>query len=197
MAMARGDGAPSLQPLFRGSWLGSPSGARESGLREVAWWQLVLSCNRGSEVELPRPRERSIEEGRQGARRRMRGGVVVYDVNTLQARGVDPFISRKLDTLLVDAGLVNVKKTFVSFPGGEWAGKLGQLTKQVWATNLTALKPQMSIACGISSEEYDAMAKRCMAECQEHRTYENVHFAYGQKKPLPDERERMYGNVGA
>ncbi|RUS29608.1 hypothetical protein BC938DRAFT_480453 [Jimgerdemannia flammicorona] len=173
-----------------GRWCAVTSTPFSRVLARIAQWGEGIG-------ELPRPRERSIEEGRQGARRRMRGGVMVYDVNTLQARGVDPFISRKLDTLLVDAGLVNVKKTFVSFPGGEWAGKLGQLTKQVWATNLTALKPQMSIACGISSEEYDAMAKRCMAECQEHRTYENVHFAYGQKKPLPDERERMYGNVGA
>lgn len=108
---------------------------------------------------------------------------------------MDPLSARKLDTLLVDAGLINVRKTFVSFPGGDWAGRLGQLTLAAWKASMLALKPHMTITCGISSEDYDAMMRTCMTECELYRTYENVHFSYGQKKPLPDEREKMYGNV--
>lgn len=45
-------------------------------------------------------------------------------IETLHVRHMDPFASRNLHLLLAKHGLINVKKTFISSPAGEWAGKV-------------------------------------------------------------------------
>lgn len=119
---------------------------------------------------------------------RYRVGPCTRDFDTklaevLRGRNMDPFASRNLDKLLIKHGLINVKRTFISSPAGEWAGKLGQLTLQSWKANFEALKPQLCLAWNISEEQYQALTSACLSEADIHKSYENIHFAYGQKKP--------------
>ncbi|KAH8547850.1 S-adenosyl-L-methionine-dependent methyltransferase [Umbelopsis sp. PMI_123] len=103
-------------------------------------------------------------------------------VEVLQARNMDPFACRNLDKLLIKHGLLGVKQTFISSPAGQWAGKLGQLTLQSWKANFEALKPQLCLAWNITHEQYQALIEACLSEAEIHKSYENIHFAYGHKK---------------
>jgi len=149
---------------------------------EVEQWdtvikELVRVAKPGAWIELV---ESDIE--------RYRVGPCIADfdrrlVETLRVRNMDPFASRNLDKLLSKHGLINVRKKFISSPAGEWAGKLGQLTLQSWKAKFEALQPQLCMSWNTTQEEYQALTSACLSEAEIHKSYENIHFAYGQKKP--------------
>ncbi|KAI8639536.1 hypothetical protein BD408DRAFT_392171 [Parasitella parasitica] len=98
----------------------------------------------------------------------------------------DSHIGRNLKSRLLEMNkLTNISTTFVSCPGGHWAGKLGQLTMQSWKAYAQALRPLMCQSWGISPMEYDEKLKECWREADEYKTFENVHFSYAQKQPAP------------
>ncbi|GAA5813046.1 hypothetical protein MFLAVUS_006513 [Mucor flavus] len=118
-----------------------------------------------------------------------RPGPVTQEFNTklldlMRANNQDPHISRKLKENLTATGeLMNISSVFVSCPGGQWAGKIGQLTMQSWKAYYQALCPLLCQSWGISPAEYNEKLKTCWREADEYKTFENVHFSYAQKRP--------------
>ncbi|KAI8391346.1 uncharacterized protein BYT42DRAFT_556542 [Radiomyces spectabilis] len=104
-------------------------------------------------------------------------------IELVESRCLDPNAGRRLgERLRNHGGLSNIATTFISCPGGLWAGKLGQLTLQSWKAYNSALRPQICLSEGITTEQYDERLQQCWKEADEYKTFENVHFAYAQKK---------------
>ncbi|KAI9306111.1 S-adenosyl-L-methionine-dependent methyltransferase [Cunninghamella echinulata] len=80
--------------------------------------------------------------------------------------------------------LTNINTTFISCPAGQWAGKLGQLTLQSWKSYYQAFRPQICLHSGMDNNEYNEKLETCWSEVDEYKTFENVHFAYAQKKSV-------------
>ncbi|KAI8992429.1 hypothetical protein BDB01DRAFT_778423 [Pilobolus umbonatus] len=107
-------------------------------------------------------------------------------INSMLNNKLDPFIARSLkDKLMETNKLSRASSMFVSCPGGQWAGKLGQLTIQSWKAYYQALLPFLCESWDINEVEYNNKLKSCWREADGYKTFENVHFAYGQKKTLP------------
>ncbi|KAG2197520.1 hypothetical protein INT47_007129 [Mucor saturninus] len=106
-------------------------------------------------------------------------------IHLMKENDQDPHIGRTLKERLLNTGeLMQVSSMFVSCPGGQWAGKLGQLTMQSWKAYYQALRPLLSESWGISTSEYHERLQTCWREADEYKTFENVHFSYAQKRPL-------------
>ncbi|ORY96684.1 S-adenosyl-L-methionine-dependent methyltransferase [Syncephalastrum racemosum] len=109
-------------------------------------------------------------------------------IQAMEGRHLDPYSGRTLKDRLTNLGLKNVTTTFISCPGGQWAGKLGLLTLQSWQAYHRALAPQI---CALASEKQEDMnldmyfegLQTCWQEANEYKTFENLHFAYAQKSP--------------
>ncbi|KAI8067609.1 S-adenosyl-L-methionine-dependent methyltransferase [Gongronella butleri] len=106
-------------------------------------------------------------------------------ISLMEARNLDPHCGRKLkDQLHNMDSLHHVQGSFISCPGGKWAGKLGQLALQSWKAYYRALQPPVCVMEGISVDEYNQKLDICWDETDEYKTFENIHFAYGQKKQI-------------
>ncbi|KAJ2964658.1 hypothetical protein NQZ79_g542 [Umbelopsis isabellina] len=154
----------------------------QMGIEEEQWdivlEELVRVAKPGAYIELV---ESDLERYRVGP------CIANFDkqlTESLKARNMDPYVARRLDQLLIKHGLMNVKKRFISSPAGDWAGKLGQLTLQSWKAKAEALKPQLCMSWNTTQEQYDSLMHACLSEADIHKSYENIHFAYGQKPIL-------------
>ncbi|ORZ07833.1 S-adenosyl-L-methionine-dependent methyltransferase [Absidia repens] len=104
-------------------------------------------------------------------------------ISLMAERHLDPCSGRRLKERFDNREeLTNVNSTFISCPGGHWAGKLGQLTIQSWKSYYQALGPQICIASDMTMDEYNENLETCWDEADEYKTFENVHFAYAQKR---------------
>lgn len=56
---------------------------------------------------------------------------------------------------------------------------------QSWKAYYQALRPLLCESWGISTLEYNERLQTCWREADEYKTFENVHFSYAQKRPLP------------
>lgn len=56
---------------------------------------------------------------------------------------------------------------------------------QSWKSYYRAIQPQICLTSTITPEEYNENLDRCWDEANEYKTFENVHFAYAQKRSLP------------
>ncbi|KAL7308180.1 hypothetical protein PS15m_012066 [Mucor circinelloides] len=120
-----------------------------------------------------------------------RPGPVTYEFNQklislMMENNQDAHIGSNLKSRLQEMDeLTNISTTFVSCPGGQWAGKLGQLTMQSWKAYYQALRPLMCQYWDIPPSEYNEKLKECWREADEYKTFENVHFSYAQKQAAP------------
>ncbi|CAO3592229.1 unnamed protein product [Absidia cylindrospora] len=106
-------------------------------------------------------------------------------MSLMTSRQMDPHSGQRLkERFGKREELINVNSTFISCPGGQWAGKLGQLTMQSWKSYYQAIRPQVCMATNMTVEEYNEKLDVCWDEANEYRTFENVHFAYAQKRPI-------------
>ncbi|CEG74136.1 hypothetical protein RMATCC62417_09394 [Rhizopus microsporus] len=104
-------------------------------------------------------------------------------IELMQQRHQDPFIGRNLKEKLKEIDqFIHISSMFVSCPGGQWAGKLGQLTIQSWKAYYRALGPLLCDLWDINEKEYMERLKQCWREADEYKTFENIHFCYAQKK---------------
>ncbi|KAG1152997.1 hypothetical protein G6F37_000042 [Rhizopus arrhizus] len=95
----------------------------------------------------------------------------------------DPSLGKHLQEKLKETNQFNhISSMFVSCPGGQWAGKLGKLTMQAWKAYYQALRPLLCELWGVTEKEYTEKLKQCWREADEHKTFENIHFCYAQKK---------------
>ncbi|KAI9313900.1 S-adenosyl-L-methionine-dependent methyltransferase [Dichotomocladium elegans] len=151
------------------------------GIQREQWTgvlrDLVRVLKPGGWIELA---ETDAELYRAGPRTREMNQEVIQ---VMELRHIDPAIGRTLkDHLGKMDELTNMQTTFISCPGGQWAGKLGQLTLQSWQAYYQALGPKVCRVVNKSVKEYEEGLKLCWAEADEHQTFENVHFAYAQKR---------------
>ncbi|RUS16738.1 S-adenosyl-L-methionine-dependent methyltransferase [Jimgerdemannia flammicorona] len=109
--------------------------------------------------------------------------------NALQARDVDPFVARSLDTLLRHANLVSVRNTYLSIPCGSWGGRAGTLFKEDVIRTYRAMSPWMAPAMNVTREEFEAMLVAMENEHAPNRTYLNWYVACGRKP-------RIVGHIG-
>ncbi|KAI8079770.1 uncharacterized protein BX664DRAFT_341416 [Halteromyces radiatus] len=101
----------------------------------------------------------------------------------MNTRQLDPHSGRRLKERFEKRDeLTNVNATFISCPGGQWAGKLGQLTMQSWKSYYQAIRPQICMMTNMTADEYNEQLDTCWNEADEYKTFENVHFAYAQKR---------------
>jgi hypothetical protein len=56
---------------------------------------------------------------------------------------------------------------------------------QTWKAYYQAFQPLMCEYWGMSPMEYNEKLKICWREADEYKTFENVHFSYAQKRPVP------------
>jgi hypothetical protein len=55
---------------------------------------------------------------------------------------------------------------------------------QSWKSYYQAIQPQICISSSnLTAEEYREKLGACWDEADEYKTFENVHFAYAQKRP--------------
>ncbi|KAI1317859.1 hypothetical protein EDD11_007661 [Mortierella claussenii] len=100
------------------------------------------------------------------------------------AKGFDTKAARKLETLMLEAGLRDVKTNHASIPLGAWGGKVGQLMRENSAGLWSSLKGWIKELTGMSDAQYDSMVKRIFVEYETHRCYINCYCAWG-VKPHP------------
>ncbi|RUS12858.1 hypothetical protein BC937DRAFT_86869, partial [Endogone sp. FLAS-F59071] len=110
--------------------------------------------------------------------------------NALQARDVDPFVARSLDTLLRHANLVSVRKNYLSIPCGSWGGRVGTLFKEDVVRSYRAMSPWMAPAMNVTREEFENMLSAMENEQTPNRTYLNWYVACGRKP-------RIIGTIGS
>ncbi|ORX50883.1 S-adenosyl-L-methionine-dependent methyltransferase [Hesseltinella vesiculosa] len=104
-------------------------------------------------------------------------------IDLMESRSLDPHAGCHIkDELESIKSLHNIHSSFISCPGGKWAGKLGQLTLQSWKSYYRAIQPILCMNDGISLDEYNEKLDVCWEETDEYKTFENIHFAYAQKK---------------
>ncbi|KAF9362239.1 hypothetical protein BGX34_006540 [Mortierella sp. NVP85] len=103
------------------------------------------------------------------------------------AKGLDSKAAQKLDTLLRDAGLTEVKFCHASIPVGAWGAKVGQLMRENCAGLWSSLKGWMKELRHMNDAEYDAMVKKIFIEYETHKCYVNCFCAWG-VKPHPWEQ---------
>jgi SAM-dependent methyltransferase len=86
-----------------------------------------------------------------------------------------------LETMLRDAGFVNVSTREQALPVGSWGGRLGSMV----ATNLEALtqafKPLTIRFLNVNPSTYDHTAAYGQAECEQLHTTMTLHIVYGQR----------------
>ncbi|CDS12424.1 hypothetical protein LRAMOSA04618 [Lichtheimia ramosa] len=107
-------------------------------------------------------------------------------IQVMQMLHIDPYAGRTLKSKLEKINcLTDIQSTFISCPGGQWAGKLGQLALQSWQAYYHALGPKICRSVNMPFKEYEDKMESCWREADEYKTFENVHFAYAQKKAAP------------
>ncbi|KAG0029348.1 hypothetical protein BGZ82_007990 [Podila clonocystis] len=102
------------------------------------------------------------------------------------AKGLDTKVARKLDGLLQQAGLEEVKACHASIPVGAWGAKVGQLMRENSAGIWSSLKGLIKELADLNDAQYEAMIKRIFIEYETHKCYINCYCAWG-VKPHPKE----------
>ncbi|KAG0269004.1 hypothetical protein DFQ27_005109 [Actinomortierella ambigua] len=100
------------------------------------------------------------------------------------AKGLDTKAAKKLEGWLKDAGLESVTACHASIPVGSWGSKVGQLMKENTAALWTSLRGFIKELTGMNDQQYEAVIRRIMAECEVSKCYTNCYCAWG-IKPFP------------
>ncbi|KAG0227839.1 hypothetical protein BGW41_003654 [Actinomortierella wolfii] len=100
------------------------------------------------------------------------------------AKGLDTKAAKKLEGWLKDAGLTNVTACHASIPVGAWGSKVGQLMKENMTALWTSLRGFIKELTGMNDQQYEAVIRRIMAECEVSKCYTNCYCAWG-IKPFP------------
>ncbi|ORZ16071.1 S-adenosyl-L-methionine-dependent methyltransferase [Lobosporangium transversale] len=102
------------------------------------------------------------------------------------SKGLDPKVARKLDILLQEAGIKDVKTSHTSIEIGAWGKKVGQLMRENMAGLWSSLKGWLKELTGMTDAQYDSMIKRIFVEYEDYQCYVNCYCAWG-VKPHPTE----------
>lgn len=101
------------------------------------------------------------------------------------AKGLDTKVARKLDSLLREAGMTEIKSCHASIPVGAWGTKVGQLMRENSAGIWQSLKGWLKELMNMSDAEYEAMIRRIFVEYEVHKCYVNCYCAWGIKPHPP------------
>ncbi|KAG0369641.1 hypothetical protein BGZ54_009373 [Gamsiella multidivaricata] len=104
------------------------------------------------------------------------------------SKGFDTKVAKKMDILLRDAGLDEVKACHASIPIGAWGAKVGQLMRENSAGLWSSLRGWIKESTGMNDAQYEAMVKRVFIEYETHKCYANCYCAWG-VKPQPSEQQ--------
>ncbi|KAI9287463.1 S-adenosyl-L-methionine-dependent methyltransferase [Umbelopsis sp. AD052] len=149
------------------------------GLQASDWTRLIKEYHRvlkpGGWIELVEP---DIETQQSSVKER-----ALYDkiIHVLSCRSQDPFVSRRLSSILATSGFRRVESRFQSLPLG-WSGDIGDAYAHCYQQQLQALKGLIG-----SSTVGDALPS-ILAEWKEFHAYINWHSAVAQK-PWTTRRE--------
>ncbi|KAG0288903.1 hypothetical protein BGZ98_004062, partial [Dissophora globulifera] len=100
------------------------------------------------------------------------------------AKGLDTKVAKKLDVLLRDAGMEQIRACHASIPVGAWGAKVGQLMRENCAGLWSSLRGLIKEMTGMNNAQYEAMVKRVFIEYETHKCYVNCYCAWG-VKPHP------------
>ncbi|KAF9097229.1 hypothetical protein BGX23_009477 [Mortierella sp. AD031] len=104
------------------------------------------------------------------------------------SKGLDPKAAKKLEGMLHEAGLQDIKACHASIPLGAWGAKVGQLMRENSAGVWSSLKGWIKELTGMTDTQYEAMIKRIFVEYETHKCYVNCYCAWG-VKPQPHPQE--------
>ncbi|KAI9484891.1 hypothetical protein BDB00DRAFT_852731 [Zychaea mexicana] len=107
---------------------------------------------------------------------------------SLQTRNIHLKFGPKLHEVLeAHSGVTDVTYSHRSIPIG-WLGKLGDLGLECLERMFDSMKPRLCDDWSMNLQKYEKMAQAAAKECQEFRSWTNIHYAYCRKK-LPNEDE--------
>ncbi|HEX6541066.1 MAG TPA: methyltransferase domain-containing protein [Ktedonobacterales bacterium] len=103
--------------------------------------------------------------------------------NLAATRNVDFAMSQRIGQMLRDGGLVNVQQRVVTFPVGEWGGRIGRASATDYLALAGALRAGVIAQQIMSDEQYDALSARAKKEFAQRRNqgFQPFHVAYGQR----------------
>ncbi|KAG0274363.1 hypothetical protein BGZ95_009868 [Linnemannia exigua] len=105
-------------------------------------------------------------------------------------RGLDTKAAKKLEGMLREAGIQDVKACHASIPVGAWGAKVGQLMRENSAGIWSSLRGLIKELTGLNDTQYEAMIKRVFVEYEHYKCYVNCYCAWGVKPhppPRPEE----------
>ncbi|RKP05322.1 S-adenosyl-L-methionine-dependent methyltransferase [Thamnocephalis sphaerospora] len=102
-------------------------------------------------------------------------------VRALQTRGLSPDTGSKVDRLMCEAGLVDVKATHVKIPVGSWGGTAGELFAKNARMANAILIPLLANTLGISREEMEQLAQQGEEEIERYHMSMNLYVYVGRK----------------
>ncbi|KAK5821373.1 S-adenosyl-L-methionine-dependent methyltransferase [Linnemannia elongata] len=106
------------------------------------------------------------------------------------ARGLDTKAAKKLEGMLREGGIQEVKACHASIPVGAWGAKVGQLMRENSAGMWSSLKGLIKELTGMNDTQYEAMIKRIFVEYEHYKCYVNCYCAWGVKPhPVPRPEE--------
>ncbi|RUS29371.1 S-adenosyl-L-methionine-dependent methyltransferase [Jimgerdemannia flammicorona] len=123
--------------------------------------------------------EMDIEQKRRGPQSKMGNSRMIHG---LQARGIDVYLARTLDSFLAENGFSNPQTNFGSIPIG-WGGKLGEAMQQNIELSMAALKTFYTSALNYTNEQFDALVEAMKVENVQYESYSNYHYAFA-SRPL-------------
>ncbi|KAI9362120.1 S-adenosyl-L-methionine-dependent methyltransferase [Zopfochytrium polystomum] len=99
------------------------------------------------------------------------------------ARGIDYGIALKLDSLLHDAGLIDVTEEMKSVPVG-WGGDIGEYTQFAVSQMMRIERASVMDAMGLATTaDFEALRSNLVAELSDNRTRWNWYWACGRVPP--------------
>ncbi|KAG0290604.1 hypothetical protein BGZ96_005945 [Linnemannia gamsii] len=116
------------------------------------------------------------------------------------SRGLDTKAAKKLEGMMREAGIQEVKGCHASIPVGAWGAKVGQLMRENSAGTWSSLKGFIKELTGMNDTQYEAMIKRIFVEYEHYKCYVNCYCAWGVKPhpaPRPEESSSTSYNIPA
>jgi ubiquinone/menaquinone biosynthesis C-methylase UbiE len=104
--------------------------------------------------------------------------LIVAACNT---RNIDLTVAHRLETLMREAGLIQVTSHVISIPIGDWGGRLGTMARTDFAAGNQTIMPLVVSATGTSAEEYQRLANAWLLECEQYQSFCNFHALYAQR----------------
>jgi hypothetical protein len=103
-------------------------------------------------------------------------------IEGIKTRGIDLNMTRNLDELMREAGLINVTKQNFTASIGPWGGQAGELFAEDFRLVNGSLQPLFTSVFQVSKEGVERNDVLMVEEFKSHQTYMYIYVYLGQKQ---------------